>query len=211
MDCLDPPIEDAPPGKWHCPLCPPLPPQELDPQFTDQMQNLQVSLDPNPSDAPLGSTSRDEIRGDESTSTAAESDVDSGGEATPKTSIRKGKKKVQSKGKAVMREPQQGREAPFSPMAAFKRKRLRLSPPTPPLRSLPTIRLRLPPQPPRSKGKGREEDPEEIKRGLFDDVLTPEDRETTYTTITEKDRERFEKTRLAAEVRVSHLRKCMRS
>lgn len=199
MDCLDPPLERAPPGKWHCPLCPPLPSPELEPevqQVNETPHLADIPIDPALTEEPFVS-SRHRIERDASSAGDSEADVE--GQITPMILSRKGKKKSQSKGKLVIKDVQQDHEAPsFS----FKRKRLRLSSPSMPvLKSLPTIRLRLPPHPPRSKGKGREEDPEEVKRGLFDDILTAEDRDTMVTSIAEKDRERFDRSRVV-EVRI---------
>ena len=80
-----------------------------------------------------------------------------------------------------------------------KRPRLRISSPVPPPVKPPTIRLRLPP---RSKGKEREQETDEVQKGMFDDFLSPEDRDTSLTAITEADKQRMEKSRIAAEVRI---------
>lgn len=61
------------------------------------------------------------------------------------------------------------------------------------------VRLRLP-----SKGKGKareEEEDDEPKKGLFDDVLGPEDRDVMKTTVSSSDKDRFEKARLHSDVR----------
>jgi hypothetical protein len=63
------------------------------------------------------------------------------------------------------------------------------------------VRLRLPAQ---GKGKEKEESSdEELSRGLFDDILTPEDRDTSRTAIIHADKLRFDRSRQAAEVRVT--------
>jgi hypothetical protein len=63
------------------------------------------------------------------------------------------------------------------------------------------VRLRLPVQ---GKGKEREDSTDdELSKGLFDDMLTPEDRDTSKTAITQADKLRFERSRQAAEVRVT--------
>jgi hypothetical protein len=48
-------------------------------------------------------------------------------------------------------------------------------------------------------GKGKEE--EEVK-GLFDDILTPSDRDTTHTSIFNTDKQRFERSRILPEVHI---------
>lgn len=63
------------------------------------------------------------------------------------------------------------------------------------------VRLRLPAQ---GKGKEKEESSdEEPSRGLFDDMLTPEDRDTSRTAIVHADKLKFERSRQAAEVSVT--------
>jgi hypothetical protein len=63
------------------------------------------------------------------------------------------------------------------------------------------VRLRLPAP---GKGKEREESSdEEPTKSLFDDILTPEDRDTSRTAIVQADKIRFERSRQAAEVGVS--------
>jgi hypothetical protein len=64
------------------------------------------------------------------------------------------------------------------------------------------VRLRLPAL---GKGKEREEssDEEPPSKGLFDDILTPEDRDTSKTAISQADKLRFDRSRQAADVRAS--------
>ena len=63
------------------------------------------------------------------------------------------------------------------------------------------VRLRLPAL---GKGKEREESSdEEPPKGLFDDILTPEDRDTSKTAITQADKLRFERSRQTTEVSTS--------
>jgi len=60
------------------------------------------------------------------------------------------------------------------------------------------VRLRLPAQ---GKGKEKEESSdEEASRNLFDDILTPEDRDTSRTAIVHADKLKFERSRQAADV-----------
>lgn len=75
----------------------------------------------------------------------------------------------------------------------IKRPRIRLSSPKP----LPTLRLKLPA---RNKGKEREEDPEEAMKGMFDDLLPPEERDVTQTSIHPADKVRFDSSRISVEV-----------
>ncbi|KAI0291911.1 acyl-CoA N-acyltransferase [Multifurca ochricompacta] len=60
------------------------------------------------------------------------------------------------------------------------------------------VRLRLPAQ---GKGKEKEDSSdEEPAKGLFDDILTPEDRDTSKTVIMHSDKVRFERSRQATEL-----------
>jgi hypothetical protein len=60
------------------------------------------------------------------------------------------------------------------------------------------VRLRLPVQ---GKGKEKEDSSdEEPLKGLFDDILTPEDRDTSRTAIAHADKLKFERSRQAADV-----------
>jgi histone acetyltransferase MYST4 len=62
------------------------------------------------------------------------------------------------------------------------------------------VRLRLPVQ---GKGKEKEESSDdELAKGIFDDILNPDDRDTSRTVITPGDKLKFERSRQAAEVRV---------
>lgn len=67
-------------------------------------------------------------------------------------------------------------------------------------RSKVLVRLKLNPK---GKGKAKEEDEEdEPQRGLFDEVLDPDERDVMKTTVFSKDKERFEKARLLSDVRL---------
>lgn len=93
-----------------------------------------------------------------------------------------------------------GDRAPSPVARPMKRKRV-VREPSPPAPPLPRVRLRLPPQ--RGKGKEKEVDEEaEVPHGLFDEILSVEDRDTTKTTIGNQDKLLFERSRIAAEVSV---------
>lgn len=79
-----------------------------------------------------------------------------------------------------------------------KRARARQSPVP---HSVPKVRLRLSSQ----KGKAKECEEEELHKGLFDDILTEAERETLKTSITAADKQRFERSRIIAEVRCCNL------
>ncbi|PPQ64138.1 hypothetical protein CVT24_008768 [Panaeolus cyanescens] len=94
-----------------------------------------------------------------------------------------------------------GDRAPSPVARPAKRKRV-IKEPSPPAPPLPRVRLRLPA--PRGKGKEKETDEEvEPPHGLFDEILSIEDRDTTKTTISQHDKLLFEKSKSAAEARLA--------
>ncbi|KAF9060485.1 acyl-CoA N-acyltransferase [Rhodocollybia butyracea] len=74
--------------------------------------------------------------------------------------------------------------------------RLRLQSPTQPSTPIPKVRLRLNQK---GKGKGKQREEDEVK-GLFDDLLADEERDTSKTIVLLSDKQRFEKSRAIAEV-----------
>lgn len=191
MDCLQPPLEEEPPGQWHCPLCPPLDILPPDPNSTLAQHGafLPAGLDyPTGKSDPDGSTgdllgADPEMRiqvDDSSTDESSDSDSDSDETATAPTS--RHPESVKKKRPAKRTEAQTPRPV--------KRMRTKMRSPPPPL----IVRLRLPPK---GKGKEREEDTE---HNIFEDLLAPAERDTSKTSIDGFDRSRFEKSRLAAEV-----------
>ena len=188
MDCLQPPLEEEPPGRWHCPLCPPLELLPPDPDSTlaqhDTSLRATDKSDPDgPSSDPLRADPEVDIQvGDSSTDKSTDSDSDSDSTASAPTARRP--QSVKKK------RPAQRSIETQTPRPA-KRMRIKVRSPPPPL----IVRLRLPPK---GKGKEREDDPE---HNIFEDLLPPAERDTSKTTIDNSDRARFEKSRLAAEVR----------
>jgi hypothetical protein len=201
MDCLTPPLQDSPPGKWHCPSCTHNPSGicEAVPQTPSEEGPLHVEQ---PRESSVASTSSSEV-------------IQS---RTP----RRGKRRAATPN--LSERNIDVSESPFLPpwrtrtltrkmmvhSSPVKRPQLKITPPRPP-ESPPrrmVVRLRLPAL---GKGKEREESSdEEPPRGLFDDMLTPEDRDTSRTTIIQADKLRFERSRQSAEVSIpfnySHLR-----
>ncbi|GBE88242.1 hypothetical protein SCP_1300570 [Sparassis crispa] len=223
MDCLDPALVETPPGRWHCPLCPPLMPPPVHasasaPEYqSPPYDEVDEVIDPQLRQASVASTSHipDYDHPDHGHPTrqaphevivVSESDdsdedvvveVDNDDPPTTKRSHKKSKSRWKGKG-LMLNEPDEA-DATLSVPRAVKRMRLRLSSPVPPgspAKAMPVIRLRLPP---RGKGKAREEEPEEPKSGMFDEFLNPEDRDTTSTSITNGDKQRFERSRVTAE------------
>ncbi|KAF8624525.1 hypothetical protein AX15_005836 [Amanita polypyramis BW_CC] len=206
MDCINPPIREAPTGKWHCPQCPPLPEE----QFIDAPHNIYGSqqLDVQARESSVASSSRlsmqvDGIayKGKGKTPVVVVSSDDSDSEeemdvdvvsTTPRARPRP-KKSSKSKGrlnKMTSALVDGFVESPTSP----KRTRIRVSSPT-----LPKVRLRLPAQ----KGKRRDRDEDDAPKGIFDDILSPEDRDVTKTSIRESDKQLFERTYVLAEAKLA--------
>jgi hypothetical protein len=93
-----------------------------------------------------------------------------------------------------MSETEEEEPDPDPTPRAIKRMKLKLgTQPPPPNRMV--VRLKLPPM---SKGKEREEEP--LRKDVFEELLSAEDRDILRTTIEEGDKARFEKSRLQAEV-----------
>ncbi|KAF9525653.1 hypothetical protein CPB83DRAFT_837983 [Crepidotus variabilis] len=87
-----------------------------------------------------------------------------------------------------------------TPIRSTKRRRIPvLREPSPPPAPLPRVRLRLPVQ---RGAKGKEREEEEPSRGLFEDILSQDERDTNKTTIMNSDKVHFERSRLAAEAKL---------
>ncbi|KAF9223489.1 hypothetical protein BS17DRAFT_767339 [Gyrodon lividus] len=199
MDCLLPPLEEEPPGQWHCPRCPPLElflsdrDSTLAQQETLATEGLHhVESDPKgkgrePSEADsevdveVDNDPPTEDDNDDSSSDPSDSDSDDNNMADAPTPRRPQPIKWNKKPPKRTTEPRTPRPA--------KRMRIRVRSPAPPL----IVRLRLPPK---GKGKEREDD---VERNIFEDLLTPVDRDTSKTNIDSLDRSKFEKSRIAAE------------
>lgn len=120
-------------------------------------------------------------------------------ENTPIVSRSRARPKSTKKGKArhePIDESSEIEEMPSSPIKQQQRKRKRPREYSPPQVHLPRVRLRLPTQ----KGKGKEREEDEPPHGLFDDILSVDERDTTKTTINKTDKFYFERSRVAAEV-----------
>ena len=203
MDCLQPPLEDSPPGRWHCPMCPPLVPGPDGLEYYHSPgQESQLIEDDEPEESMDPSSSRSHAsnkrKGKQKVITTDDSDSDvdmdedeeGGGSTIPK--IRR-RKKSYRKSRAKGRQDSDDDEA--SSPAPPKRPRLHVTSPVAP-RPRMVVRIRLP-----AKGKGKvREDSLGPQKGLFDDILGVDDRDTTKTTVEFMDKQRFERSRLAAEV-----------
>lgn len=212
MSCFDPPFQEPPEGRWHCPTCPSVEDsqpwlEDAPPEQPPHLQEISSSSlpiressvassshhIPPSSDAPA-------FFDDVLTTDASELEVEhiDPTDPTPRRSSRKRKSR---KGKEVAWEDDMGQHiSPVTPVPTIRRLRIHVNspPPHPADNETPTIRLRVPA---RGKGKAREDPPsEESERGLFDDILSVEDRDVRDTSMGVHDHERFERSRSNAEV-----------
>ncbi|KAF9266517.1 hypothetical protein L218DRAFT_996694 [Marasmius fiardii PR-910] len=208
MDCLDPPLEEPPTGRWSCPQCPPVDEFEVE---DSEPEEVIVVDDTHSTDGPMretsvASSSRSHIPPSQSRKIPKtkrrgrpprpkpDSEVEEV-EVEVRTPARRGrppKAATQSpkkgKGRLILEDSEDGdEEIPQS--SSRQSKRIRISAP-----SIPRVRLRL--------GKGKEREDEELK-GMFDDFLGEKERDITNTTVTNADIQRFQRSRDIAEAKVA--------
>ncbi|KAG7089863.1 hypothetical protein E1B28_011507 [Marasmius oreades] len=207
MDCLDPPLEEPPTGRWSCPQCPPVDEFEVEDQGPEEDDMVD---DTNSTDEP--------IRGASVASTSCSHVPPPQPRKRPKT--KRGRaRRPRFRPDSELEEPElevrtparRGRPPKVATQSPKKRngrliledsededvlqsssrqsKRIRISAP-----SIPRVRLRL--------GKGKEREDEESK-GMFDDFLGEMERDTTSTTITNVDLQRFQRSRDIAEANLA--------
>ncbi|KAI6039819.1 hypothetical protein EDC04DRAFT_2681670 [Pisolithus marmoratus] len=163
MDCLQPPLEKAPPGQWHCPRCPPiellpLPDTPLAQSGTFPTKPPQYFQSPNPNES---------VREPEP---ELDIDVEGGAEDNVEATEESESESESSSSDSGSDESTVGAPTPCRPST---RMRLTVRSPAPPL----VVRLRIPPK---GKGKDREEDPE---KNIFEDLLAPAERDVSKTAI----------------------------
>ncbi|KAG2341338.1 hypothetical protein BDR05DRAFT_936380 [Suillus weaverae] len=182
MDCMQPPLEETPPGTWHCPMCPPsLFPLESEVASTtnsDPQDRVEATAEP---EVDVEVDNGDDDSSEDSSDSESESDD---------TNVVQAPTSRQRPSQRIKKPPKRRIEQPTP--RPLKRIRLR-SPVAHPL----VVRLRIPPK---SKGKEREEDPD---RNIFEDLLSPADRDMSKTGITDSDRARFDKSCLVAEEKLA--------
>jgi len=211
MDCLQPPLEEAPTGKWHCPMCPPLHfPGFFQPELPPELQadshpDIHNTTDQgSPSNCqPIRASSVASTSYSREPQTRAASSRKGKGKAifTDESEIespltrRQRRAKKDSRGRVRTSETEEEEPEMDSTPRAIKRMKLKLGTrPPPPNRVV--VRLKLPPK---SKGKEREEEESALK-DMFEDLLSAEDRDTSKTLIDASDKARYEKSRTQAEV-----------
>jgi hypothetical protein len=175
MECLRPPLSESPPGKWHCPLCPPLDPNAI------------LYPDPAQEGSSTTSSSRSHDKG-KGKSPSMDDDDESEDEDEVAASIVHAKAKQKHK-----RRKSDGGDG----QRPRKKAKLRARSLSPPAHLPVSVRLRLP-----ARGKCRED---EGRKGIFDDILGVAERDTGRTTVEYADKQRFEKSRLSAEANLEPL------
>lgn len=221
MDCIDPPLDEPPDGEWHCPRCPPVIPEELqilvgqhfqENGYFDDNNPMDVTGEPSPSHLvaevlPRRGRRKTGRKGKGRTSRVAPIadtsevddnvgiEVDDTPVVTPKIRARPRKSGICQKGLPSQNSDEE--EVSNTLARAPRRRRSTQIPITPPPGTSLRVRLRIPV---RGKGKEREEE-EEPSFGLLDDILSPEERDTNKTTITNNDKLYFERSRVTAEVK----------
>ncbi|CAK5269309.1 unnamed protein product [Mycena citricolor] len=189
MYCLNPPMETTPADNWYCPRCPHA--------STSERANSIASSSRLPA---TPTTPKRKRKSKAPVAMAEEEDVDAEGEAEYADGEQGDEMIVD--GPVAAFPPRQRAKAkkrasePGSVTKSVKRIRVRApTQPDEPLSSGPTVRLRLP------KGR-REEEEEEMAAGPFVEILLPEERDTSKTSILASDKQRFERSRAVAEVKL---------
>lgn len=205
MDCVHPQIQEPPNGKWHCQECPPLP---LENEYAHLQSDVFLPQQPpatptgressvassSRSIAPAKSPTKPRGKGKGKAKITTDSDSEEIDiEETPVTARGRGRPKPVKKTKPRASKAAQYSDDNEPSLVSSKRIKMQQSPPIQPL---PRVRLRLPTQ----KGKGKEREEDEVPKGLFDEILSAEDRDTAKTSITYSDQQRFERSRMVAEV-----------
>ncbi|KAJ7650711.1 hypothetical protein FB45DRAFT_730073 [Roridomyces roridus] len=180
MDCLDPPVEATPSGKWHCPLCPELLESDRGASIASTSRSAATSR---------GRKGKAKVQ-DESDDEEEEEEEEEEDEDEPAVEVeRVVRPRARARGKKRENDGQ-----PTTPSRPTKR--IRIRPPNPPT---PRVRLHI------SKSKSRRQEEEEDEPepeplpGLFDEILPPHLRDTSQTTITPLDKQKFEQSRALAE------------
>lgn len=228
MDCLKPPLTSTPIGKWACPSCPDVefPPESapqpsssrhpsavtetrvtmsppancthnelphLEPPVTRSTgKGKQRMVEPPTDDEEDVTEEEEEEEGNVSSSPEADNDT-----ATFSGSVRGRQKVILKPGRRPRKRPpqtsrsQSSKRETLPPMpVTYTKKRVTLRPPKASLK----LKLRIP-----SK-TGSEPLSSSPKRDAFEDLLTRDEADISHTVLKTDDRDRFERSKVAAEV-----------
>lgn len=210
MDCLRPPLEDAPTGKWYCPMClslslpeflhAPPPPEIFHPDVHIADRGSPSNFQPIRASSIASTSYSHELQTRGASSRKGKGKAIFTDESEVESPLTRSQRRAKNnKGKTRMSETEEEEpERDFTPRAV-KRMKLKLgTQPSPPGRMV--VRLKLPPK---SKGKEREEE-EQPRKDMFEDLLSNEDRDTSGTMVEASDKTRYEKSRTQAEVSRPH-------
>ncbi|RXW24284.1 hypothetical protein EST38_g1587 [Candolleomyces aberdarensis] len=223
MDCLVPPMTDAPKGTWACPRCQPYGQgqpngMELDPVYQGGQFEMQVENSAEaPREASVASTSQSVLgpppqapiqprkgrRGrPPKPKPVPVVEVEDDGdameveEATPAVLKSATRTRSVKRSRAAREIREESSEDDDEPAASSPIRSRRKKPKEPSPVPLPRVRLRLPVQ---MKGKGKEREEEETSHSIFDDILCEADRDFSKTQITRMDKMLFDRSRQIAE------------
>ncbi|KAF7327468.1 Histone acetyltransferase [Mycena kentingensis (nom. inval.)] len=168
--CLDPPMEKPPEGEWLCRLCPNVDLNEQE-EYTGPSRKRKGKA--------RAVSREDEDFGE----------LDNGELVTASTSRSK------ARSRPIKKRPNDGQGTP-----SRAPKRIRREPPTP------SASVSVRPRAPRRRNPDDYEDEEEEQRrqhapprGLFDEILTAEERDTAKTIVSDVDKQKFDRSRALAD------------
>ncbi|KAJ7454743.1 hypothetical protein FB451DRAFT_1184600 [Mycena latifolia] len=171
-----PPVEDMPVGKWFCPRCP------------NAVEYLERETS-------VASTSRSMATPKARKGKGKAAPIPSDDESDDDDEEEEEEVEVAGRTRGRARANKRANEEQVSPPRPPKR--IRIRPPNPPAaQPAASVRLRIP------KARGRRQEDDEPPHGLFDDILTQEERDTTKTVIAPLDKQKFERSRAVAEVKL---------
>jgi len=192
MDCLDPPLDVAPKGSWICPLCEAA---GLVPKVTPHPVELHL---PNTPSIPGPSTSR--LKDSKSVSRAADKmEVDGQGEAEVTQPVRRGRGRP--KGSKKLSRDMNGKGRARATVVEDSSSPTRRVTSSPEVAGPGRRKVKLVVRKPRHIIESDEEEEEPSSpTNMFEDVLTPEQYNTTNTNILDSDKSLFNRAKTRAEV-----------
>ena len=204
-----PPIHELPEGEWYCPLCTnmvqadiivPVPLEMVVDEDPQQREGSPIALTPRSKGRPRKKVLI--LEEEEEEEVEVEAPVEDPTTLTPGPT--RGRPRGSDRKRAGKQRPLEEEEeeemedTPRGPPQPRKRKRgpkLASSSPG----AIPRVRLRLP----MTTRQGKERDEQEENVGMFDGILAEVDRDTSRTTVTNLDKEMFERSRVEAEKKVA--------
>ncbi|KAJ7510422.1 hypothetical protein B0H11DRAFT_2168737 [Mycena galericulata] len=182
MDCLNPPVEEMPSGKWYCPRCPDAVESERESSVASTSHSVVT---------PRGRKGKAKAK---AAPVSSDDDSDEDEDEDDEEEVEEIEPVSRTRGRA--RGKKRANDGPQS-TPSRPAKRIRIRPPNPPPpQATPSVRLRIP------KARGRRQEEDEPPHGLFDDILTLTERDTSKAAPTPLDHKIFERSRTAAELKL---------